>query len=409
MVYTKADSLKSYSINILNTIEASEIYYFENLHIIQKETTNELLVFRWTPNNKEIPFNSKTFSGKLEVFDQNYQIVTSKSFANGTSDPIPDEYQMNCDILVDCNCPGGPWCGCDGSYANCFNSFNVVCSLYGGGGGGGSGSGGTGSGGGSGGGGSGSGSTPSEPAIEDTNNEILVVIPINPIDFDEVEDPCANLKNLFDPTKANIKPNILNDLQPNIAVNPSGEKGVLLSMSPKGVPTNIIIPSVPEPPLPITAGGNRYSAIHTHPLDTYPMFSWTDVLVLNTLNNNVAPHNQGLASFLLVCKDDNEVFQTYAIVFDPNSLNETIDQFMNNPENIACTVEEISNKENGKLKIEYDTEYDGPNPNYERVFLRSIFNTNVSLYKANSTLTNWSKLSLSNNTATAIVKKINCK
>ena len=113
-----------------------------------------------------------------------------------------------------------------------------------------------------------------------------------------------------------------------------------------------------------------------------------------------------MASFLLVCQDDNGVFQTYAIVFDPVSVNETIDQFMTNPENIGCTVKEIS--ENEKLRIAYNKEYNSPNPNYERVFLRSMYNSNVSLYKANSTLTNWSKLSLSNNSATATVNSTNC-
>ena len=220
--------------------------------------------------------------------------------------------------------------------------------------------------------------------------------------------PCEKLKNLFDPAKANIKPNILNDLQPNIAVNPSGEKGVSLSQNSAGEFTNNIIPPVPLPPLFIPTYSDFYSAIHTHPLDTSPMFSWSDVVVLNSLNNHAAPHNQGLASFLLVCQDDNDDFQTYAIVFDPDSLNNTIDQFMNNPENIGCTVKEIAGMMDKKLGEEYDKEYNSPNPNYERSFLKFMSSSNVSLYKANSTLTNWSKLTLSNNSATARVISKNC-
>ena len=215
--------------------------------------------------------------------------------------------------------------------------------------------------------------------------------------------PCEKLKNLFDPAKANIKPNIVNDLQPNIAVNPSGEKGVLLTMSPEGATTNFVISPTQTNSVNILAGGNRYSAIHTQPLDTYPMFSWSDVVVLNSLNNHAAPHNQGMASFLLVCQDDNGDFQTYAIVFDPDSLNETIDQFINNPENIGCTVKEISDKMDEVLGEEYRKDN-----NYERAFLKFMLNSNVSLYKANSTLTNWSKLSLSNNSATARVISKNC-
>jgi hypothetical protein len=220
--------------------------------------------------------------------------------------------------------------------------------------------------------------------------------------------PCENLKKLFDPAKANIKPNIVNDLQPNIAVNPSGEKGVSLSQNSAGEFTNNIIPPVPLPPIFIPTYSDFYSAIHTHPLDTSPMFSWSDVVVLNSLNNHAAPHNQGMASFLLVCQDDNGDFQTYAIVFEPDSLNETIDQFMNNPENIGCTVKEIAGMMDKKLGEEYDKEYNSPNPNYERSFLKFMSSSNVSLYKANSTLTNWSKLTLSNNSATARVISKNC-
>lgn len=215
--------------------------------------------------------------------------------------------------------------------------------------------------------------------------------------------PCNNLKKLFDPVKANIKPKIITDLQPNIAVNPSGEKGVSLAMNSSGVPTNTIIPPVIQPPLPIPTGVNYYSAIHTHPLDTYPMFSWSDVVVLNNLNNHSASHNQGLASFLLVCQDDNGVFQTYAVVFDPNSLNDTIDQFMGNPENVGCSSQEIELEMNKKLGEEYLKD-----SNYERAFLKFMSSSNVSLYRANSTLTNWSKLTLSNNSATATVNSTNC-
>lgn len=220
--------------------------------------------------------------------------------------------------------------------------------------------------------------------------------------------PCVKLKDLLNTSKANVKPTIINDLRPNIAVNPSGEKGVSLAMNSSGVVTNTIIPTVSQPPLPISTGGNFYSAIHTHPLDTAPIFSWSDVYTLNQMNNNLATHNQGLASFLLVCQDDNNVFQTYAIVFDLNSLNDTIDQFINNPENNGCSIAEIELKMNSKLEKEYNIEYNSVNPNYEKVFLRNMFNSNITLYKANSTLTNWSKLSLSNNSATATVNSTNC-
>lgn len=220
--------------------------------------------------------------------------------------------------------------------------------------------------------------------------------------------PCVKLKNLFNTTKANIKPIILNDLRPNIAVNPSGEKGATLSKNDTGtvLSTPILPTSINVTPIPF--GGYFYSALHTHPLDTAPMFSFSDVVTLNNLNNHCALFNKGLASFLLVCQDDNGVFQTYAIVFDPESLNETIDQFMTNPENIGCSEKEITEKKNEELRLEYNVEYNSANPNYEKVFLKKMFNSNVSLYKANSTLTNWSKLSISSNTTNPTVNSTNC-
>lgn len=221
-------------------------------------------------------------------------------------------------------------------------------------------------------------------------------------------DPCTKLKNLFSATKGNIKPTIINDLRPNIAVNTSGEKGHSLTKNNTG--TILGIPILPSSinTTRVPFGGYYYCALHTHPLDVQPMFSFSDVITLNNLNNNTASFNDGFASFLLVCQDDNGVFQTYAIVFDPISLNETIDQFISNPENIGCSEKEVKEKMDSKLEEEYYLEDSSSNPNYERAFLRTIFNTNVSLYQANSALTNWSKLSLSNNSATATVNSTNC-
>jgi hypothetical protein len=133
------------------------------------------------------------------------------------------------------------------------------------------------------------------------------------------------------------------------------------------------------------------------------MFSWSDLLSLQCLNNNLAPHNQGMASFLLVCQDDNNVFQTYAMVIDPQSLNSSIDNFMTNPENIGCSYGEIAQNMDAMLWQEFTND-----SNFERVFLRYISNLNISIYKADNELTTWSKLTLSNNSPTATVNSIKC-
>jgi hypothetical protein len=205
------------------------------------------------------------------------------------------------------------------------------------------------------------------------------------------EDPCVKLKNLFNTPKPDIKSTIINYMRPNIAVNPSGEIGVgLKKTDSRELDTRLLQPTTSNE-IFIPTGASYYSGIHTHPLNTYPMFSWSDVYTLYKMNNNLSPINYGNASFLLVCQDDSGVFQTYAIVFDPNSFNENIDQFLNTPSNNGCTQEDIKDGLDQIIGEEF-----AKDSNYERVFLKFMAHTNVSLYKANSSLTNWSKLSMSN-------------
>ncbi len=157
----------------------------------------------------------------------------------------------------------------------------------------------------------------------------------------------------------------------------------------------------------IRTGGNYYAAIHTHPNTAYPMFSWSDVYTLYMLHQEKEIHNADMmASFLLVCQDDNGVFQTYAITFD--DVGTTLDQFFNNPENIGCSHVEIVKEMDNKLKKEFDKESLQSSPNYERVFLQANFGLSVSLFKANADLNNWSKLSISNNSNNETVNSINC-
>ncbi|HUN04708.1 MAG TPA: hypothetical protein PLS00_17810 [Niabella sp.] len=158
--------------------------------------------------------------------------------------------------------------------------------------------------------------------------------------------------------------------------------------------------------LGMPAGGQTFSGIHTHADDSYPMFSWDDVYTLYNINSRVAPHNVGQASFLLSCRDESDVFQTYAIVFE--NIGTTLNQFFTNPLNIGCTHKEIIDMMHEKLGKSFEEEYDNGTSNYERAFLRSVFGLNVSLYKANNTLTNWSKLFISNNSPAATVDSANC-
>lgn len=221
---------------------------------------------------------------------------------------------------------------------------------------------------------------------------------------------CLKLNSLFDPAKANIKPLITGGLYTAVN-NAAGETGIALKRESNGTITNEILPYTPNPnggnpSINIITGGSYYSAIHSHPKDAYPMFSWSDVYSLYRLEMGTAPHNTRQSSFLLVCEDDSGVKQTYAIVFENTGL--MMEDFFSNPENIGCSQEEIKETMDKKLEKLYKEEEKKSNPNYERVFLQSTFGTNIGLYKANTDLTNWSKLTINENSATATVTPNNC-
>jgi hypothetical protein len=123
------------------------------------------------------------------------------------------------------------------------------------------------------------------------------------------------------------------------------------------------------------------------------MFSWSDIYTLYNLNKNIDTHNVGLATFMLVCKDDFGVFQTYAIVFNQSLVN-TIENIFNSPENQGCSELEIVTEMNEIIEEKFIKEEKNGTKNYERAFLRTMLGFNVSLYKANTDLNDWSQLSL---------------
>lgn len=219
--------------------------------------------------------------------------------------------------------------------------------------------------------------------------------------------PCKKLKDLFNPSKINVKPLITGGMYDYINDSSKGEGGIYLKKDQSGNITSEIAPYTDKNQVPIKSGGLYYSAIHMHPKNTFPMFSWTDIYNLFLLEVNAAlPFNRNHSSFLLVCEDENGVKQTYAIIFE--DIGSYVEETLNSPENIGCSPKEICKRMDGILAELYRAEAKKTNPNYERVFLQFNFGTNIGLYKANTDLTNWSKLSISENTDSAIVNSVNC-
>ncbi|ANF49734.1 hypothetical protein A0O34_03895 [Chryseobacterium glaciei] len=218
--------------------------------------------------------------------------------------------------------------------------------------------------------------------------------------------PCEKLKDLLTPSKANLKPLITNGMFSYINSGNKGEAGLYLRKDSAGNITTEIAPPSDTLSLPPKWGTSYYSMAHTHPKIAYPMFSYSDMMVLYNLEMKAYQYNNGHTSFLLVCEDENGVKQTYAIVFE--NIGQQVEDVWANPENIGLEPKQIVEKMDKAFKDKYDTESEKSNPNYERVFLQLNFGTNIGLYKASSDLTNWSKLTISENSDTAVVTPVNC-
>ncbi|WP_293894464.1 hypothetical protein [Flavobacterium sp.] len=196
--------------------------------------------------------------------------------------------------------------------------------------------------------------------------------------------PCGNMRNLFSPLKSNIKSKI-QTLQATL--NQSGENGVYLRKfqngsysSPQAPPTilNSINPQI---------GSTFYGFMHTHPFNTYPMFSWSDVMSMHQIAQYTDPNNIQEVASILVCKDDTGFINlTYAISFSSETAN-TIDNLYGQEEFLGCEPNKVTQIYDDMLKERYDND-----PSYERDFLRQTYGFNISLYKANATLTGWNKL-----------------
>ena len=123
-------------------------------------------------------------------------------------------------------------------------------------------------------------------------------------------------------------------------------------------------------------------------------------------------YNEGHTSSILVCEDDAGVKQTYAIVFEDTG--QQVEEGWDDPLLAGKTLTDKIKTLDKILKDMYEKEErksvlnPSYKPDYERVFLQFCFGTNISLYKANSDLTNWSKLTISDNSDTAIVNPTNC-
>lgn len=395
----ETESATSYTILINRAID--DVNSFENLIVQQfnsgETTANIIKYVPFQPATIESYFLNGDFNGNRTITPIVYNdnlINTTNKITNICStvcttlcydcDPsYPSEYQI----------PHSPKERCLKS--STFTSCDQVCVAYDDGGGdsssnpiditGGGGTGGT------------TGEVVTPPNNTGNNNPI-VTAPV--LELEEENEtpvvqipPCEKLKNLFSNTSLKVKSRIINDLRPNIDQNPDGEKAVFLKKEVTGRTGSIVSEPTIKHQVEIKAGGNYFAAIHTHPFKAIPMFSWSDVLVLKTLSDNLQPYNNDMASFLLVCKDRNGVYQTYAIVYNNSGIN-TLDIVFGLSMNEGMQHAEIAKEMDKKLEKEYTIAENNGTFDYAKVFLSQFSGSNISLYKANSNLDNWSKVEI---------------
>ncbi len=164
--------------------------------------------------------------------------------------------------------------------------------------------------------------------------------------------------------------------------------------------------------LTVQVGGIYFCSIHTHPYpDANPMFSWEDMYSLQQYFQYVNPELMEEVTIFLVVKDNYGVDQLYALKVDDFTTfsDFLIDDIENTvkPNHLAgLTTDEERSKEILKRMNAKQHKYnkENPNMNQEVPFLTYFAGCGASLYKANSALNNWDKLTLSNNSTNPITK-----
>jgi hypothetical protein len=231
----------------------------------------------------------------------------------------------------------------------------------------------------------------------DPTGDFGVLLPL------EKED-CDVLKDLLKPEKQNLKP-IINSLKAK-ASSSKNEWSSSQKMENVYNPTSNSMdltyfntPVIEGTPYssPVTIGSDYIGSTHSHPKDTYPIFSWGDLQTLRDTYNECRIFLRQNVSIQIVCYNKNNPAQplVYALrINDFTKLNDKINADWSN------------SKLNGKSKEEkldfihkdLARSYKANENNLEAFFLHNFKDYGIDLYKANNDQTNWSKLSLNTTT-----------
>jgi hypothetical protein len=251
----------------------------------------------------------------------------------------------------------------------------------------------------------------SDTSIHGNGGNNINTAPVAPEVEELVEDPCENLKKHLSETEGiklkspDIYPYLTGQLnQPKeYGFYFKKENGVYSTFQSYNATTNKIT---------IQVGGLFFCTIHTHPYPgSNPMFSWEDVFTLQQCFQRIDPALNDEVSIFLVVKDNYGENQLYAMKIDDFSA---FSEFLINDINSTLTSQDLLGLTTDAAILrktldimnakqhKYDEE--NTNMNQEVSFLNYFAGCGASLYKANSTLSNWDKLTLSNNSTNPITK-----
>ncbi|WP_187248610.1 hypothetical protein, partial [Mesonia sp. K4-1] len=221
-----------------------------------------------------------------------------------------------------------------------------------------------------------------------------------------VKDPCEKLNDLIQDDTANngLVPNIKPTLENlKTTLSQPGENGAQFKKN-NGSYSNVNLPATTGNSISITAGGDSYGAAHTHPFSTFPMFSWSDVYTLFNLHWHSEADIKGDVTFILIAYPTLASAQpnVYSITVDNfnafrSKINANLNAIVAERKDLTMTspLKDKIEALNEKLGEEYRAD-----TNYEKVFLEQFGDHNISMYKANEDITDWSELELNESLGT---------
>ncbi len=151
--------------------------------------------------------------------------------------------------------------------------------------------------------------------------------------------------------------------------------------------------------VPMLTGSNYIGGIHSHPANGYAMFSYQDVRFLLATYDGASSTRKEEVFNSVVCKDQAGNTNTYMLKIDNiDALRAQVNAVWNNPNYAKFSDEKTRIK---AIHEDQSPLYEKNKGQLEKSFLEQFAAFGISIYKANTTLSSFSKLSLNNSSITS--------